>query len=231
MQITEIRVSWTETASLGNYSNVKPSLSLTATLDEGDDPSLVRQELLSECQGYVREMVDQALEADGQPAKYSTAPRYDILASTFRAPPAPAQKIVLLVPTGTASIIAGEQFYRAVKRFRYPAALREIERGRSDDADSDLRVLVFDCSDGDLDRAIPAIQIAKAAEEAYDAERRRQEEERRAAWQRHDADRRLVQQADDEEDDRADEDDDSEDDDPAAVADQHGAPAERVAPF
>lgn len=39
--ITELHVGWSETASLPDYNNVKPSVSLTIHLSEHDDPDRV----------------------------------------------------------------------------------------------------------------------------------------------------------------------------------------------
>lgn len=76
MKRTQITVSFARTQSLGNYSNIKPSIVLGAELDEGDDAEAVKAQLLEEAQQFVYEAVDRALEDDGQAAKFSAEPRY-----------------------------------------------------------------------------------------------------------------------------------------------------------
>jgi hypothetical protein len=79
MQITQITVSYGETQSLPEYSNVKPNLTITATLDAGDSPGEVELLLWNQAKAAVREQIDQALEASGRPAKWSEEPRYQVL--------------------------------------------------------------------------------------------------------------------------------------------------------
>jgi len=79
MHITQITVSYGETQSLPEYSNVKPNLTITATLDEGDSPGEVEQLLWNEAKAAVHAQIDFALEANGKPAKYDPAPRYQVL--------------------------------------------------------------------------------------------------------------------------------------------------------
>lgn len=148
MRITEITVSWQETAGLGDYSNVRPGVTLTATLDEGDDPAAWREALLIEARRAVQEQVDQALEAMGKPAKWSAEPRYDV-----RYCYAGKGKIVLLVPTGV-----------RLDTSTYPlAAGHRLAMARRIAADCDDGV-VYDCADGNLEPARAAIAAAHAAE-------------------------------------------------------------------
>lgn len=149
MQITEITASWTETANLGNYSNVKPSLTLKATLAPGEDRVFAELELMIECKAFVQEQVDQALEREQQAAKYSTDPRYDICYSGYRT------KIAVLVPHGTLVDGAG----RIRENFRYAAALAYL-------AELYGEATWFDCADGQIERAVLAIAKAEAARDA-----------------------------------------------------------------
>lgn len=79
MRITQITVSYGETQSLPEYSNVKPNLTLTATLAENDDPSEAEALMWQHAKLHVHEQIDLALEANGRPAKYSTEPRFQVL--------------------------------------------------------------------------------------------------------------------------------------------------------
>lgn len=79
MKLTTITVSYGETQSLPEYSNVKPSITLGAVLDELDDPSVVEALLWEQARQAVRDQIDAALELNGKSAKYSTEPRYQIV--------------------------------------------------------------------------------------------------------------------------------------------------------
>jgi len=79
LNITQITVSYGETQSLPEYSNVKPSLTLTAVLDDGDDAQAVEANLWTQAKNAVREQVDLALEANGKAAKWSGEPRYQVM--------------------------------------------------------------------------------------------------------------------------------------------------------
>lgn len=82
MQIKTVTVSYNRTHSLGNYSNVRPGISLTAELEEGDDPEAAKAALLYDARAFVEEMIDQALEAEGEHAKFSREPRYQVITTT-----------------------------------------------------------------------------------------------------------------------------------------------------
>src|SRR5688572_23962743 len=79
VKLTTITVSYGETQSLPEYSNVKPQITLGATLDEGDDPAQAEAYLWQLAKDSVHAQIDLALEANGRPAKHSTEPRYQIL--------------------------------------------------------------------------------------------------------------------------------------------------------
>jgi hypothetical protein len=50
VKITEIRVSLAQTMNMGNYENIRPEVSLTAQLEDGDDPVVRAQELRETCE-------------------------------------------------------------------------------------------------------------------------------------------------------------------------------------
>jgi len=76
--ITQLTVSFKRTQSLPGYCNVSCGLTMTADISDGD-PRVVEQNLRNELERSVNEWIDDALEQAGQPARYSTAPRYDLL--------------------------------------------------------------------------------------------------------------------------------------------------------
>ena len=125
MRITQITASWQETVSLGNYSNVKPSISLTATLDEGDDPAAWKAALMNEARTFVQEQVDAALEANDQPAKYSLEPRYDVRYTYVG-----NTKIVVIAPADVR--IPGRSVYAHHVKHRLATARRLARHIRSE---------------------------------------------------------------------------------------------------
>jgi len=79
MDITQLTVSFKRVQSLPGYCNVSSGLTLTAEIDEADDYLAVVQRLHSEARLLVSDRIDTELELVGQPARYSTDPRYDLL--------------------------------------------------------------------------------------------------------------------------------------------------------
>src|SRR5262245_14752355 len=83
MKITQVTVSYGATQSLPEYSNVKPQLVLTATIDDGEAFEAVEAELWALAKAHVHEQIDLALEGSGKAAKYSDESRYQVL-RTYR---------------------------------------------------------------------------------------------------------------------------------------------------
>ena len=80
MNITTLTVSFKRTQSLPGYCNVVSSgINVTADLSADEDPLVVEQRLRGELEQSVNEWIDAALEQAGQPARFSTDPRYDLL--------------------------------------------------------------------------------------------------------------------------------------------------------
>jgi len=79
MTITQLTVSFKRTQSLPGYCNVSSGLTVTADVSADEDPLVVEQRLLGELEQSVDDWIDAALEQAGQPARFSTAPRYDLL--------------------------------------------------------------------------------------------------------------------------------------------------------
>lgn len=169
MHITQITVSYGETQSLPEYSNVKPSLTITATLDADDNPTLVEAELWLMAKQSIHAQIDLALEVNGRAAKYDPAPRYQVLETywdqwSHKGETKPPQYVVILPneinPERGAYaqklIHAGNSIGDA-RRLRYDHARRiaaEVmqERGYT----------LLDCSNGDL----TAINLAIGAPES-----------------------------------------------------------------
>jgi len=73
MRIKSVTVGLGITESLpGTYGNVKPSLTLTAELDPGEDANRVIQTLDAQVTGYCYAKIDNALEMEGESPKFYT---------------------------------------------------------------------------------------------------------------------------------------------------------------
>lgn len=165
MKIIQITVSYGETQSLPEYSNVKPALTLTATLDEGENPNVAQAALWAEAKAAVHAQVDAALEANGKAAKYDPAPRYQVLMTYYDRyarprPVAEPPKIVFILPNSVELERRGDLHfvspsYLETRKLRYAHALRiatetALERG------ADL----IDCSDGDVSKLMAVLPPA-----------------------------------------------------------------------
>jgi hypothetical protein len=131
VKITEITVSYGRTENLGNYRNVRPEVRYTAVLEDGDSPAWVEAELNARARAMVEERCDEALEADGQPARYSTEPRYQVVRShrtySYRldAYVDPPLKVIAILPDETR--LDGAGFSRVTEKQRFPIAVRRAE--------------------------------------------------------------------------------------------------------
>jgi hypothetical protein len=79
MKITTITVGWSETCSLPEYNNVKPSLTLTAQIGEDEDAQAVVLLLMAEVKATVQAQVDQTLERFARSPRYYIGPQYQVL--------------------------------------------------------------------------------------------------------------------------------------------------------
>lgn len=170
MKLTTVTVSFGRTQSLPEYSNVMPSITLTAELGDGDDPATVAAVLLVEARAFVEGAIDDALEDAGEPAKFSTEPRYQIW-SSYRGvqglagpKPEPPEAVVVVVPQAVSiQSVPGysRASYSGSSHLRFATALRKAQ----EIATNEGRRLI-DCADGDLARiprpptAEPAPQLA-----------------------------------------------------------------------
>lgn len=181
MQITEVTASWSETCSLGNYSNVRPSLTLKATIGpDEEDAQLAIWALTETCKRHVQEQVDLALEAEGEPAKYSSEPRFDVHTANY------TPRMVVIVPAGTDRL---PHCWVHKSKLRLAHARQVATHYYKDD------YVLLDCSAGDVQAVVDALNAADAEREAQrEAQRRERDAER------------SLQEADDFEDDRDDDD-------------------------
>jgi hypothetical protein len=168
MHITQITVSYGETQSLPEYSNVKPNVTLTATLDEGDSPEQAEAALWTLAKQSVHEQIDLALELNGKAAKYSAESRYQVMQTYWnewdhRGQTKPPQYVVIL-PN---ELSPGRDAYAQrlihaghstdARKLRYSHALQIAEDVMREHADYTL----LDCASGDL----TALNLALSAPE------------------------------------------------------------------
>lgn len=168
MKLTQITVSYGMTQSLPEYSNVKPQLTLTATLDEDDTPEAVEAALWAHAKTTVREEIDRTLEACGQAAKWSEEPRYQVM-RTYQdrynrpkdAPEMP--KIVVVFPNDLE--LDRERFgarfvhalYAESRKLRYAYAIQEAAKVAEKEG-----ATLLDCTDGNLDRLLDLLPSVEA---------------------------------------------------------------------
>ncbi len=181
MNITQITVSYGETQSLPEYSNVKPSITLTATLDAGDDAAEAEAELWQHAKDAVREQIDLALEANGKAAKWSGEPRYQVMETywdqwSHKGETKPPQYVIILPNSVNPArdayaqklVHAGNSSGDA-RKIRYHQAQRiaaEVMQERGYD--------LIDCSNGDL---TPLNLAISAPERPFDSEDARAQEQ------------------------------------------------------
>lgn len=157
MNITQITVSYGETQSLPEYSNVKPSITLTAVLSDGDDPAAAEADLWLQAKNAVREQIDLALEANGKAAKWSGEPRYQVMETywdqwSHKGETKPPQYVIILPnsidPDRGAyaqKLVHAGHYSGDSRKLRYDHA-RRIAAEVCQERDYTL----LDCSNGDL---------------------------------------------------------------------------------
>ncbi len=196
MRITRVTLNFTETCNLGDYSNTKPSIELTADVEYGDHILDVIQELADMAKTALRTKIDEELEQVGRPAKYSTEPRFDLFKGTQNEYP-----FVAIIPTRLEHDFGQVRAYRTSRGVRYTVIAKEA----AEVAEANNWHL-FDCRDGDLTNLLAFLEEKKIAYDQAREEQRKKEEERRREWL--ERERRIqAEQEQEEEEDFNDEDD------------------------
>lgn len=162
MRITQVTVSYGETQSLPEYSNVKPHITLTAEIAANDDPTEVEHQLWGWARDSVHALIDSALESNGRAAKYSAEPRFQVLRTYHdrygsRGAPPPALVVILPndAPTGRDELgvsLTHTNSEGEARKLRLAYAQRVAAR-----AAAEYGAVVIDCSDGDLSRLAAAL--------------------------------------------------------------------------
>lgn len=166
MQIKTITVRYGRTQSLESYSNVRPEITLSAELGDGDDPETAWHALLTEARVFVEEAIDQAIEQDGRAAKFSREPRYRLITTRTLWAGAwnrerkqePAEYLAIILPNETRlerhqrdDGVRACWWEEQAGKMRLSHALTEAARYLAEHEEYRL----IDASDGDLSR-VPA---------------------------------------------------------------------------
>jgi hypothetical protein len=167
VKVTQITVSYGATQSLPEYSNVKPQLTLTATLDEGENSAQAEQILWAYVRASVHEQIDRALEASGRAAKYSDEPRYQVLRTYWnewdhRGQSKPPQYVIILPNEISLNEKAYNQrlihtgYGNESRKLRYTHALAVAQEAIQHNDDNPV---LLDCSNGDLTPLNEALSV------------------------------------------------------------------------
>ncbi len=151
--IKEISVEFGVTQNLGDYSNCKVSVRLSAELAEGEDPAQAYDELHRLARQQVGEKVDDELEAAGQEVKYHQGPLFVVQRNN-------ARQCVVLAPKDAK--LPEESNWQAARdiwdstvylaKMREARALMAFEKASAHLPDGYVAV---DCRDGDFSKLPP----------------------------------------------------------------------------
>ncbi|MBX3058283.1 MAG: hypothetical protein KF770_17610 [Anaerolineae bacterium] len=145
MEINQITITYSRTQSLGNYSNVKPGCTLTATLQPGEPLAAAAIDLLETAKAIVHEEIDAALEADGSQPMFYGGPLFAARYSSTRG-------LVVIHPAG--DDLPAAQNWRDSDRWHVlrRAVRPETARRDAEHHAAGNNMLLLDCSDGDYGR-------------------------------------------------------------------------------
>lgn len=157
MQIVQVSVEYSRTWNLGNYSNVKPGIVITAALADGESSAEAMDDLQRRAREHVEQVIDQALEQQGDAPEFFTGPRYDVILARDA-------RLVAVIPSGLQRHLPGAwaKLPAVVSRFRH---LKALEAATGYD-----QCRLVDCSDGDLSR-LPLLEnfkIFRASPERFE---------------------------------------------------------------
>lgn len=171
MQIKTITVRYGRTQSLESYSNVRPEITLSAELAEGEAPDAAKEQLLAEARAFVEEAIDQAIEQDGRAAKFSREPRYQLIYTSevwsgwHRAPKQePPERLFIILPNDAPIERGGgaswwQNPHPVSRKLRLSHAVTAAGEWLAEHAEYRL----IDASDGDLSK-VPAWVFEAVAE-------------------------------------------------------------------
>jgi hypothetical protein len=149
MKITTVTVGLSRTTSLPDYANIKPSISLTAELDESDAMLDVVDDLSIACCNYIESEIDSGLERNGQSPIYDTiSPRFHVLSCSHA-------RVTVILPAGTETPHPEEYWLTHVQAVRLTAALAALDAARRTTSIGNTTLL--DCTEMDPETALQRV--------------------------------------------------------------------------
>lgn len=183
MEITKIVVGHQETANLGDYSNIRPSVTLEVTLTDSDDPAKVLADAQAIVRDAVQREVDDALERNDKKPRYTTEPRYSLLVRHGRREDG-LETVVVIAPVGTK--LTG--LSQSQSGFRLAAIRQQAERHYSDalviDATIDpeaVQSILDEIAAEDAAIVAERERLAAERQRVYEQQRQQYEQQRAAA--------------------------------------------------
>lgn len=141
MKVIEINVGWSETHSLPEYCNVKPSVSYKIEIDEKELPDLIAHQYLRDAKKMVREATDLALEERNLRPFYYDGPRFQVLKSNDC-------KKILIMSNDNNEWPPGFRHLHNVPRGMRPL----IALQKASELSDQYQYEIIDCSDGDMSK-------------------------------------------------------------------------------
>lgn len=153
MKVTHIEVEFGMTQNLGDYTNTRPSVKLTAELSEDDKPDLALYHLAVLARTAVQEIVDDELELAGRQVKYYRGPLYRVWHSQLR------ECVVIARPSETPPQEENwkqrDSWNSYIPEREFPTYMRWETAQEAATLVQAVGWGVYDCSDGDFSRIPP----------------------------------------------------------------------------
>lgn len=134
MKVTSFTVGFNLTYNLGDYQNVKPSLTMTVQVEDGDDLGALMTSYADSCRAFVYGEIDRTLETFNRSPKFTEDPLY--FAAEWK-----QRKAWVILPHELRCEKLPGSWYRRTESMRYDAVWDRVP----DDA------YLIDCANGDLD--------------------------------------------------------------------------------
>lgn len=140
MQLSQITVYYSYTFNMGDYSNIKPAVSITGYLSPDDDPGAKLAYLQAQAEAHVHGVIDAQLEAQDKPPYFFSGLRYDLLILHD-------DKLVIIFPSDQLGLAASrpENWSDSClySNWSYESILAKARK---------IGLTLIDCSDGDYSR-------------------------------------------------------------------------------
>lgn len=140
MRIRSITIGYGRTHSLPNYGNVKPSITLTADIDDGENWDLASKILNEIAETHVHNIIDDALEHAGESPRFYRGPLYQVVRWVE------CNAVIILPMHLPTEKLPGHWRRPVTGACRIEAARRRAERLIAEDLSQQL----IDCQTGDV---------------------------------------------------------------------------------